>query len=233
MGVYSIVFVSPAEPERLRRGRKVSSLCEARGADFLFVAHKQWVGVQRKEIQDFIASLGDGRLQKEIAQLQLCHHRVIIIEGKISWTTEGEMLGKGYGRTWTRKQWRAVLWGIRAKGIWVEYTDNISDTLDTLTWLEQWFNKDTHGSLDRRPGPVSLWGHPSNDEYQRHLVMGLPGVGPELADRICRTFNGLPFGWNITEADLLRVEGIGKKKASTIYNALPSLTGQDGERTGG
>lgn len=219
------MFVSPAEPERLRRDRKVSSLCEQRGADFLFVAHGQWVGIQRKEIQDFIASLGDGRLQKELAQLQSCHHRILILEGKVSWTTEGEMLGKGYGRTWTRKQWRGVLWGIRNYGVWVDFTDNLSDTDITLTWIEQYFTKDNHNSLTRRPGPVSLWGQPSNEDYQRHLVMGLPGVGPELADRIVRTFNGVPFGWRITKEDLLQVDGIGKKKAETIYNCILSLEG--------
>lgn len=214
------MFVSPAEPAKLRENRKVSSLCEARGADFLFVAHGQWVGVQRKEIQDFLSSVADGRLQKELAQLQSCHHRILILEGKVSWTNEGEMMGKGYGRTWTKKQWRSVLWGVRARGIWVEFTESMADTGQTLDWLEGWFTKDSHGSLDRRPGPVSLWGHPSNEDYQRHLIMGLPGVGPELADRICREFKGVPFGWKITEGDLLRVEGIGKKKAASIYKAL-------------
>lgn len=217
------MFVSPAEPAKLREGRKVSTLCEERGADFLFTAKGQWVGVQRKEVQDFLASVADGRLQKELAQLQQCHHRILIIEGKVLWTTSGEMLGNGYGRTWTRKQWRAVLWGVRSRGIWVEFTDDISDTIITLDWLQGWFSKDSHSSLDRRPGPVSLWGTPSNEDYQRHLVMGLPGVGPELADRIVRTFNGVPFGWRIEEGDLERVQGIGKKKAKTIYQTLRKM----------
>lgn len=222
------MFVSPAEPERLRQGHKVSTLCEARGADFLFVANKQWVGIQRKEVQDFLSSVADGRLQKELAQLQSCAHKILIIEGKVQWTNEGEMMGKGYGRTWTRKQWRGILWGIQSRGIWIEYTDSIGDTILTLNWIESWFSKDSHGSLERRPGPVSLWGHPSNDDYQRHLVMGLPGVGPELADRICKRFKGVPFGWRITEDELTQVEGIGKKKAATIYNCLLALEGEGG-----
>lgn len=214
------MLVSPAEPPKLREGRKVSSLCEQRGADFLFIAHGQWVGVQRKEIKDLLASIQDGRLQKELAQLQECEHRILIVEGQVRWTTEGEMLTDGYGRPWTRKQWRAVLWGVRSKGIWVEFTDSIADTIDCLNNLERWFTKDRHSSLERRPGPVSLWGRPSNEDYQRHLVMGLPGVGPELADRMVRTFNGVPFGWRITEAELLKVDGIGKKKAKAIWECL-------------
>lgn len=217
------MFVSPAEPARLREGRKSSGLCEQRGADFLFLVHGQWVGIQRKEVQDFMASVGDGRLAKELAQLQECAHRILIVEGRVQWTTDGEMITNGYGRPWTRQQWRGILWGVRAKGVWVEFTDNMDDTDLTLSWLERWFSKDTHSSLDRRPGPVSLWGKPSNEDYQRHLVMGLPGVGSELADRIIRTFNGVPFGWRIGEKDLLQVPGIGKKKAQTIYQCLESL----------
>lgn len=224
------MFVSPAEPAKLRAGRKVSTLCEQRGADFLFPAHGKWVGIQRKEIQDFISSVQDGRLQKELVQLQVCTHRVLIIEGKIQWTTDGVMMGKGYGRPWTRKQWRGITWGIGNRGILVEYTDDIQDTITTLDWLEQWYLKDNHNSLDRRPGPVSLWGKPSNSDYQRHLVMGLPGVGPELADRIVRTFNGVPFGWNIEQGDLEKVEGIGKVKAKKIYECLLRMESGDGGR---
>lgn len=219
------MFVSPAEPAQLKVGRKSSGLCEQRGADFLFVAHGQWVGIQRKEVQDFIASVGDGRLAKELAQLQECHHRVLIIEGRVRWTNDGEMITNGYGRPWTRAQWRGQLWTVRLKDVWVEFSDDIADTSECLDQIERWFNKDNHTSLDRRPGPVSLWGKPSNEDYQRHLVMGLPGVGAELADRIVRTFDGVPFGWRIGEKDLEKVQGIGKKKAQRIYECLESLEG--------
>lgn len=217
------MFVSPAEPEKLRRNRKVSTLCEQRGADFLFVAHGQWVGIQRKEVKDLLASVADGRLQRELGMLQDCTYRILIVEGKVQWTTEGVMVTNGYGRPWTKRQWWGALWTVRSKGIWVEFTESIDDTDYCVDSIEVWFGKDRHASLDRRPGPVSLWGKPSNEDYQRHLVMGLPGVGPELADRIVREFKGVPFGWRVGEDELMRVEGIGKVKARKIYECLEEL----------
>lgn len=213
------MLVSPAEPASLKVVGKVSSLPEKWGADFLFAANGQWVGVQRKTISDLIASLGDGRLRIEVAQLQRCHHRILIVEGKPQWTGDGELLGKNYGQPWTRRQFRGLLWSIMSKGVWIERTDDTSDTIQTLAWIEAWFLKGKHRTLDRRPGPVSPWGKVSNREYALHLLMGINGMGPELAERILDRF-GVPFGWRITESDLLDVDGIGKKKARMIYSAL-------------
>lgn len=218
------MLVSPAEPERLRTVGTVSSLPERYGADFLFAAHGRWVAIQRKEISDLLASVADGRIAKEVAQIQLAHHRILIVEGMVRWSSDGVLIGKGFGQQWTKKQFRGLLWSVRAKGIWVERTDDSSDTIETLRWLESWFGRDKHSTLDRRPGPVSMWGTPSNEDYQRHLVQGLPGVGTELADRIVRTL-GVPFQWRVTKEELTLVDGIGKKKAERIWEAL-----EDGRR---
>lgn len=214
------MLVSPAEPATLREPFTVSALPERYGADFLFIANRQWVGIQRKEIKDFLASLYDGRLAKELAQLQSIPYRVLVIEGNISWTNDGFMLhGSDYGRKVSRKQWKGLLWSVRAKGVWVEFSDNWIDTLGILGWLEEWFKKSKHNSLDTRPGPDSLWGKPSNRDYQKHLIMGLPGVGVELAERIIDKF-GMPFTWKISKEDLLCIDGIGVKKAEAIWMAL-------------
>lgn len=216
------MLVSPAEPEKLRAVGTVSSRPEKFGADFLFFAHKQWVGIQRKEISDLIASLADGRLAREVAQMQSLDQRVLIVEGSVRFTNDGEMMDRPFGQKLTKKQWKGLLWSVRAKDIWVDYTDDADDTISWLQWFEQWFKRDKHSSLDRRPGPVSLWGNPTNEDYQRHLVMGLPGVGPELADRIVKAF-GVPFGWCISYEDLLTVDGIGAKKAKSIWEAIGEL----------
>lgn len=214
------MLVSPAEPERLRTVGKVSSLPEQWGCDFLFPANGQWIGIQRKTIPDLIASVQDGRLAKEVAQIKRVDVAILIIEGQVKWTVEGNMvIGSNFGQSWTRKQFKGVLWSVRLKGIWVEFSDGIQETIQTLAWLESWFLKSQHRSLDRRPGPSSVWGKLADRDYARHLVMGLPGVGPELADRIVDRF-GVPFAWKLTEKELTEIEGIGKVKARSIYAAL-------------
>lgn len=217
------MLVSPAEPERLRQLGTVSTRPEKFGADFMFFCHGYWVGIQRKEISDLIASLADGRLAREVAQMQSLEQRVLIVEGRVRFTDDGEMMDRPFGQRITEKQWRGLLWSVRAKNIWVEYTSDMDDTLQCLAWLEEWFKRDKHSSLERRPGPVSMWGTPSNEDYQRHLIMGLPGVGPELAERIRSAFGGVPFGWRVTEEALKSVPGIGVKKAKAIFDTLEAV----------
>jgi ERCC4-type nuclease len=220
------MLISPAEPPKFKTLGTVSSRPEQYGADFMFFANKNWIGVQRKEISDLIASLHDGRLSREVAQLQSCDQRVLIVEGPVRFTDAGEMMDKPFGQKLTKKQWKGLLWSIRLKNIWIEFSDDTDDTIDILRWLEEWFKRDRHSSLERRPGPVSMWGTPTNEDYQRHLVMGLPGVGPELADRIVKKF-GVPFTWGIDKGDLMLVEGVGPKKADMIYAALDDGVGVD------
>lgn len=220
------MLVSPAEPERFRNLFTVSSRPETFGADFLFYANRQWVGVQRKEVSDLIASLADGRLAKEVAQMQSLDQRLLIVEGSVRFTNDGEMMDRPFGQKLTRKQWKGLLWSIRLKGIWVEFSDSTDDTIEQLLWLEEWFKRERHSSLDRRPGPVSMWGKPNNEDYQRHLVMGLPGVGPELAARIVEKY-GVPFKWKIDYGDLLDVEGIGPKKAKAIYETMHAIENEN------
>lgn len=217
------MLVSPAEPEKFRNLYTVSSRPEKYGADFMFFCHGQWVGIQRKEISDLIASLADGRLQREVAQMQSLDQRVLVVEGRVRFTDDGEMMDRPFGQKLTEKQWKGLLWSVRSKDIWVDYTTDTDDTIAWLGWFEAWFKRDRHSSLDRRPGPLSLWGTPNNEDYQRHLVMGLPGVGPELADRIVKNF-GVPFGWRIAYEDLLTIDGIGAKKAKTIWETINDLS---------
>lgn len=213
------MLISPAEPAKLKELGQVSAIPEKRGCDFLFVTHGMWVGIQRKEINDLIASVMDGRLYKEVLQMQACDQRVLIVEGKPQWSEDGQML-KNFGQGLTLKQWRGLLWSVRLKGIWVEWTEGQADTAQTLLWLKEWFSREKHSSLERRPGPVPVWGSVTNEDYCKHLVMGLPGVGPELAGRIVSRYGGVHWTWKVGVEDLMQIEGVGKVKAEAIYKAL-------------
>jgi ERCC4-type nuclease len=54
-----------------------------------------------------------------------------------------------------------------------------------------------------------------------HLLQSFPGVGPEIASRIWDHFQGVPIQWEITgPEELSAIPGIGKQKASQIYQML-------------
>lgn len=177
------------------------------------------VGIQRKEISDFIASVHDGRLSKEIGQMQQLDTALLVLEGKVSWTLDNMLVQNGYGYDWSWRQHHGVLWSIMSRGVWVDTTSGLQETIDFIRAFEMWSAKPKHQALQRRPGATGVWGTPSNKEYACHLVMGLPGVGPELAERIIDTF-GVPFQWSITPDELMTVKGIGKEKARKIWEAL-------------
>ena len=218
-----MTIVAPTERDaiRLLPDARVNLTPERYGVDFLWVTKPAGlVGVQRKAFpSDFIASVTDGRLAKEVGQMQRLDVKVLVLEGRPQWTTEGELVA-AYGQRWTVQSHRSFLWSMRAAGVWVDWTDDVDDTVAYVRQMEEWSRKAKHQSLMRRPmGGRDGWGVASNRLFQEHLLMGLPDVGPELAGRIIDTL-GMPFGWRVEEADLLRVHGIGKTRARKMMKAL-------------
>lgn len=215
------MLIAPTEPAPLKAIGTVNLLPERFGVDILFSSRGRWFGIQRKEISDLINSIHDGRLQREIAQMQgRLEIAVLIVEGSVKWTLDGELVGNGWGKGWTRRQHRGLLWSVESKGVWTAQTGTVRETIDWVQDFELWCGKDRHHSLERRPGPSGMWGKPDHREYGCHLLMGLPGVGPELANRIYEHFGGVPWEWRVGMEELMEVQGIGKKKAEEILGAL-------------
>lgn len=216
------MLISPTDRQLHHLGR-VSSLPEKWGCDVVIRTSRYWAGVQRKELADLIASVQDGRLAEEVQRMAACgrlHVRALLVEGKVNWTTDGILLGKGFGARWTVSQHRGLLWSVRDQGIWVDFTNDLFDTAVWLKMFESWCGKDRHYALMRRPGPVSAWGRPDSREYGIHILQGLPGVGPELAERMFDTFGGVPWAWTVGQDELVKIPGVGKKKAATMLSML-------------
>jgi hypothetical protein len=77
--------------------------------------------------------------------------------------------------------------------------------------------------LDGRAKPQGVWGlEPTQRQFALWVMQSLPGCGPETAKRIYEMY-GVPFGWRVTEEDLCRVEGVGKKKAARMWRALGAV----------
>lgn len=215
-----VVYVSSTEPPSLLTLGTVSTFPEQHGVDFYFVANKCKVGIQRKELSDLIASLEDGRLAKEIMQMGNLDYKILIVEGQPRFTGGGVLMGRDYGSTWTHAQLMGALWSVQLKGLWVQWTTHINNTREAIELLELWFKKERHDSLERRPGPTSIWGSkPTDEEYGSYVLQSLPGVGPELSKRIYRRY-GLPLEWTITIEDLADIPGIGKAKADKMIRAI-------------
>jgi ERCC4-type nuclease len=213
------ILVSPAEPAALRALGTTNSRVESFGVDFLFHS-KLWgaVGVQRKELSDLVASVRDGRLVRELAQMKVLNVAVLLLEGKVTWSNDGLAM---WSPGWTAAQHLGVTLSVQSSGVWIASTGSQDETIKWLSLFTKWVAKETQGSLSHRPTArgSSLWGSVDNRDYGIHLLQGIDGVGSELAARIWDRW-GVPWAWTITEEELTAVDGIGKAKAKKIISAL-------------
>jgi DNA excision repair protein ERCC-4 len=223
-----IFVVAPTERDKHIHGLagadgEVSMLPERYGCDVLWRAQGEWWGVQRKEIKDFLASIQDGRLAREVAMMKPLPVKVVTIEGRINYTTDGVLMVGNWTTAVTRQQLEGMIMSLMAKGIHTVWTD---DTRDTARWIRSfatWSMKTRHGSLERRPGPVSPWGNINDDDWAVHFLQGIDGLGSEKARAIVHFFGAVPISWDCTESELMQVPGIGKILARKMYNALSDL----------
>jgi ERCC4-type nuclease len=214
------VLVSSTEPRIVKTLGKSSQVPERFGADILMAIPGGMAAVQRKEISDLIASVHDGRLAKELAQMRSLQFAVLIVEGRLKWSSEGVLLGRDFGATWTRTAHRNLLMSVQMQGVKVESTDDANDTVAAVLNLHDYLSKPKHNSLLRRPGPTSVWGKVSSAEWQAHLLQGFEGVGCELAERIVKKFGRVPLSWDVDEETLMSVDGVGPKRAKKLIEAL-------------
>lgn len=204
---------------------RLSWLPEHRGVDVCWVAGGLWYGVQRKEVKDFLASIVDGRLAKEVAQMQggggldgvVCP--TIILEGIVRWTDEGEMMQQ-YGQRWTIGQWEGLMWSLMAQGVHIISSANVQVTVRKVKGYEVWSRKRKHQALAMRPGPSNAWGTKESRDWQVHLLQGFPGIGSGTAGMILDHFGSVPLRWNVTEKEMLQVKGLGKVRVRQMMGAL-------------
>lgn len=215
-------LVSPAEPPLVRALGRTSQLPERYGADVLWPQPrvKGLVGVQRKTYEDLLASVGDGRLQREIPQLNQCAMKILVVEGRPHWSEDGALIHRWLGR-WTRDSYRSLLRSVQMQGIIVEHTDDLSDTVTHVEAIARWAAKGGHSSLARRPKPgPDRWGKRTNRATQMHVLQSVDGIGPGQAEAILDHFGGLPLEWTVREEELAAVRGVGPKTVARMVQFI-------------
>tara|TARA_R110000787_G_scaffold4185_12_gene16206 strand:- start:1079 stop:1513 length:435 start_codon:yes stop_codon:yes gene_type:complete len=133
-----------------------------------------------------------------------------------------------YGAEWNKSSHLAYLLSMRQRGWWIMTSTSLSDTIATVRVVESWAHKANHSSTHVR-GPMTdarlkaLWGKASSTDFSRWILQGFDGVGPDIASRIVKHFNGLPLRWTASPKEMLSVPGVGKKTVERLFGAL----GQD------
>jgi len=162
------------------------------------------IGVERKNVDDFLESLINGKLFKQITRLRDTYSRPILI-------LEGENL------LTKRNINHNAIFGSLASisvdyGIPILNTKNSLETADLLTVIakrEQREDKKTVAIRGDKP-QMSL------KESQQFIIEGLPNVSAVIAKRLLSHFGSIKDIANASEKELTDVKGVGKNIASGI-----------------
>ena len=166
------------------------------------------IGIERKDVDDFLQSLIDGKLFKQIARLRDTYSRpILIIEG------EG-LLTK---RNITHNAIFGSIVSITVDfGVPIITTKNPLETADLLYVMANREQREDKKEVAVRgeKTPMSL------REKQQFIVEGLPNVSAVLAKRLLDHFGSVKDIVNASERELQEVAGIGKNIASDIFKIL-------------
>lgn len=210
------ILVAPTEPPELRAIGITSSWPERFGVDVWWSVGGEAFGLQRKTVDDLIASVTDGRMLLATGMSTDLSMRVLIVEGRPVFTIDGNMV-RSYGRSWTRATWWQVLVSAQAAGWKLVHTADLGETIELVGALVSWSQRSVHRSMLQRP--TDGWGM-GRRTWQLNVLMGLPAMGPARAAAILDAV-GMPLSWRVERRQLLKVRGVGKRVVERWEEVIP------------
>jgi DNA excision repair protein ERCC-4 len=164
--------------------------------------------VERKTLNDFAISIIDGRLFKQMLCLANSNSEgVLIIEG-----TAADAVDIGVAR---ESMQGALITVSLILGIPILRSKNPSETARLIVYIGRQIESMASGGIQRhgyRPK--------GRRKIQLFILQGLPGVGPERADRLLDCFGSVEAAISASSSELQSVDGIGKTIADKIRWAL-------------
>jgi len=165
--------------------------------------------VEYKNSKDFIDSLIDGRLLKQVVNLKQNYPKpLIIVEGQQDIYSIRNVHPNAI---------RGLLATITISfGIPILQTKNSIDTAEMMSVIAKREQDKGYKDFSMHSGKKPM----SFKEQQEYIVSALPGVGPTLAKPLLKKFKSVKGVINAAETDLKKVELIGDKKAKEIFSLM-------------
>lgn len=171
------------------------------------------VAVERKDVEDFVNSIFDGRLFDQIKDLRSSFSRPLLV-------VEGDPRKIGRRVRNIRIYFGALSSLILDYGVNIVQTMDISETAILIACLA----KRMHRVKPSRPVTVKHPRIPSSLPPQIATLATLPGVGVTIARRLLDRFGSLESIFNASAIELSRVDGVGWSKALAIKNYITEDT---------
>ena len=168
------------------------------------------VAVERKTVPDLVASIFDGRLFKQVKVLRQVYEKpILLIEGDL---TSVERL--------TNRP-RAVIGALTAIAIGFEMPVLYAgDKRQTAEYIYTIASRLHRRGESRQPITPPKAGRVFDERIR--VLITLPGVGPTLAERLLKRFRSLRNVFNASITELMKVKGLSRDKAETIYTFINS-----------
>jgi len=208
-----IIFVDSRESNLAdllhNKGAKVN-LGALKTGDFIL---SEDVGCERKEISDFVSSLLDGRLFDQAKRMKETFTKpFFILEGDFNLFFS------------VRNVQPSALFGSLAAlvidwGIPILFTKNKNETAELLLTVAKREQIEKKKSISARGShkPQTI------TDSQQFFIEGLPQIGPEAAKSLLKHFGSPKDIANASIDELMKVEGIGDKRAELIRKILDTI----------
>ena len=177
--------------------------------------------VERKTVDDFVASIIDGRLFEQVSNLKSAYQMpILIIEGESFQTSRNIAPEAVMG---------AVASVIVDFGVAIVWTRSPSETALLLLSIAR--REQAKGErrprirMERKPEPLA--------REQEFVVAGLPLVDTVLARRLLKAFGTVEKVFLAADKELQNVEGIGKKISERIRKVISTPYREEDARPGG
>ncbi len=167
------------------------------------------VGIERKTVDDFIQSIIDQRVFKQLSELSRAYEApLLIIEG------ENLYVRGGIKPEAVRGALVSVALDFKIPIFWTRNPKETAEVIRTIARREREEGRRRIRLGIRKPGTIR--------EFQEHIVASLPGVDYVLAKRLLKRFKTVEKVITANEEELTSVQGIGRKKAKKIREVLQS-----------
>ncbi len=169
------------------------------------------VAVERKNVSDFVSSIIDGRLGKQLINMAESYERpLVIVEGD-----KGELFESNLHKNAIIGMLTAIALNYRVPLL---FTDGARETAQYIYVIAKREQQGKGTDVRLRIGRKGL----SLGEQQRFVVESLPLVGPKMARALLKRFGSVKGIVNAQSKQLQEVENMGQKKAKLIRQVLLS-----------
>lgn len=171
------------------------------------------VCVERKTTKDFETSMVSGRLFEQIKALSENYELpILLIEGDREYFTMNKNSIEG-----------AIIFMYLNYRIQIITSKNPEDTARTLYRITKQEEDESNHELSPKMGRRAK----TDGQFMEYIIGNIPGIGNKIAKSLLKEFGSISTIVNADTKDLTKIDKIGKKKASKIYDILHSQYDKD------